>query len=407
MLCKLAFFKLTLTLIDKLVSLYEAKAVIKAWLRFMLFNSNLCRCYFMQYQSLLCIHGRDNRARFAVISASIYFVLIFGFLLIGQTSIMLILAGLLSPLLVLTTYRRVRDAARPSWYSGLPLIPLSLFSMALAFGNSTLLSAVAFFFALAVSAFLAMLASKSKVSRYQDGYAGPAAVAKSHANRRRVEPTLDADGSTSYREDLDTESERVNASDNQQDWESSVSTKQFSASIVIHKYLDFAKQHPKILIGVAGVLLTITLLSGLWSLVSSSEEETVALTTLEVEEPVLTSAREEAKIPDGFSVLLEGNILIMRWLGETRTSGEIWSLASAQGDRSCTNLRFNNGTDYRTMLVEYMPDTAIEARFSPLDTQAIITDIARRGSVKLCGYDFSLKGSQSALARNAAFIPYL
>ncbi|QFU24805.1 DUF805 domain-containing protein [Shewanella eurypsychrophilus] len=359
----------------------------------------------MQYQSLLCIHGRDNGARFAVISASIYFVLIFGFLLIGQTSVMLILAGLLSPLLVLTTYRRVRDAARPIWYSGLPLIPLSLFSMALAFGNSTLLSSVAFFFALAVNAFLAMLASKSKVSRYQNGYAGPAAVAKSHANRRRVEPTLDADGSTSYREESDTESERGNASDNQQDWESSVSIRSFSASL--QGWAVWGKQHPKILLSVAGGLLAITLLSGLWSLVSSSEEETVALTTLAVEEPVLTSAREEAKIPDGFSVLLEGNILIMRWLGETRTPGEIWSLASAQGDRSCTNLRFNNGTDYRTILVEYMPDTAIEARFSPLDTQAIITDIARRGSVKLCGYDFSLKGSQSALARNAAFIPYL
>jgi hypothetical protein len=129
--------------------------------------------------------------------------------------------------------------------------------------------------------------------------------------------------------------------------------------------------------------------------------------------PTLTTAseksldREEAKIPDGFSVILEGDVLIVRWLGEADSVGEIWSLASAKGDKTCANLSFNNGSQYRPVMVELMADTAIEARFSPLDTQDIISDIAMRGSVKLCGYNFSLRGSQAALSQNAAFIPYL
>ncbi|WP_076415196.1 DUF805 domain-containing protein [Shewanella sp. UCD-KL12] len=361
----------------------------------------------MQFQSLLCIHGRDNGARFAVISASVYLMLLLVFLLVGQGGAMLVVGVIFAPLLVLTAYRRMRDAARQNWYSVLPLIPLSLFSMTLAFADSTLLTLVTLLFAIALSAFLAVFPSKGKVSRYDYGYVGPVAKKSGQIHRRRVEPTLDADGTSHYAEDSDTEFETSNDSGSQQDWDSPSTARQFSASLLFSRYLDFAKQHPKVLISVAGGLLAITLFSALWGVISGPEEETVEVSPSAVEEPIAMPSREEAKIPDGFSLVLEDNVLIMRWLGETRSPGEIWSQASALGDKSCAHLKFNNGTEYRPLLVEYMPDTAIEARFSPLDTQNIITDIARRGSVKLCGYDFSLKGSQSALARNAAFIPYL
>ena len=114
-----------------------------------------------------------------------------------------------------------------------------------------------------------------------------------------------------------------------------------------------------------------------------------------------------AVMPDGFNVLLEGDVLQLSWLGERGEPGLIWSLATAKGDKSCQNLTFNNDASYRPIEVRLTATTATVARFSPLDTRAILNDIAMRGSLKLCGYQFSLKGSQAALAKEPAFRPYL
>ncbi|MGL4446289.1 MAG: hypothetical protein ACRCUZ_00955, partial [Shewanella sp.] len=66
-----------------------------------------------------------------------------------------------------------------------------------------------------------------------------------------------------------------------------------------------------------------------------------------------------------------------------------------------------NGTEYRPVTVDLTADSATEARFSPLDTAGIIVDLARRGSLGLCGYKFSLKGSQAVLEQNRTFANYL
>ncbi|MGS0730174.1 DUF805 domain-containing protein, partial [Shewanella sp. 0m-11] len=117
--------------------------------------------------------------------------------------------------------------------------------------------------------------------------------------------------------------------------------------------------------------------------------------------------RISTSMPDGFSLALEEDVLIIRWLGETGAASNLWSLATAKGDKTCSRLRFNNGTEYRPLVVDLLADTGTEARFSPLDTEAIIVDMARRGNVSLCGYNFSLKGSQAALGKVAAFRTYL
>lgn len=104
---------------------------------------------------------------------------------------------------------------------------------------------------------------------------------------------------------------------------------------------------------------------------------------------------------------LEQDVLIIRWLGERDKPQNLWSIATAKGDKSCSALVFNNGTEYRTITVDLLADSATEARFTPLDTANIITDLARRGSIGLCGYKFSLKGSQAVLEPNRAFGTYL
>ncbi|WP_345853719.1 hypothetical protein [Shewanella algae] len=116
-----------------------------------------------------------------------------------------------------------------------------------------------------------------------------------------------------------------------------------------------------------------------------------------------TSDRVTVRLPDSFNLSLDGDLLRMSWLGDTDAPGPLWDLATAKGDRRCAELVFNNGTGYRPMSVVIGDNGKVEAAFSPLDSQVIVQDMARRGSVKLCGYDFSLKGSQAALGSVPAF----
>ncbi|TVP01013.1 hypothetical protein [Shewanella algae] len=116
-----------------------------------------------------------------------------------------------------------------------------------------------------------------------------------------------------------------------------------------------------------------------------------------------TSDRVTVRLPDSFNLSLDGDLLRMSWLGDTDAPGPLWDLATAKGDRRCAELVFNNGIGYRPMSVVIGDNGKVEAAFSPLDSQVIVQDMARRGSVKLCGYDFSLKGSQAALGSVPAF----
>ncbi|PIW60079.1 hypothetical protein [Shewanella sp. CG12_big_fil_rev_8_21_14_0_65_47_15] len=156
-------------------------------------------------------------------------------------------------------------------------------------------------------------------------------------------------------------------------------------------------------IGLGGLMLVV-LVWGLWP---NSDEQAQAQVVSAVPVAPIASDRVTLEMPDGFSVALEGDVLIMRWLGEQGKAQNIWSLATAQGDKTCRALVFNNGTEYRPMTVDLKADSATEARFSPLDSAGIIVDLARRGSIGLCGYKFSLKGSQAILEQNRTFADYL
>ncbi|MFP8844771.1 hypothetical protein ACLILW_13800 [Shewanella baltica] len=155
-----------------------------------------------------------------------------------------------------------------------------------------------------------------------------------------------------------------------------------------------------------GVVVLLALVWGLWP---SGDAETgygADVVTVNAIAPY-AGERVTLALPDGFSVALEDDILIMRWLGEKGKAQNLWSLATAKGDKTCSLLSFNNGTDYRPVTVDLKADSATEARFTPLDTQAIIVDLARRGSISLCGYKFSLKGSQAILEQNRTFGDYI
>lgn len=115
--------------------------------------------------------------------------------------------------------------------------------------------------------------------------------------------------------------------------------------------------------------------------------------------PQAVTAQTVIRLESGLELALESETLILSWHSGSSQSGIIWSLATAEGERHCASLLFNNGNRYRPVEVT-AAGARREARFSPLDTQAIVRDIAFRGNVQLCGQGFSLKGSQALLEGN-------
>ncbi|MCG9697817.1 hypothetical protein [Shewanella sp. Isolate11] len=185
----------------------------------------------------------------------------------------------------------------------------------------------------------------------------------------------------------------------------SASTK--AAQVVVHNIKAFPK-----VVGISFVaVLSLGLVWILWpaaGMESDTEQTVKSSSGSQTESQGADNVSfKTAQMPDGFSVLLDGDALLLKWLGERGDPGLIWSLKTAKGDSSCQNVTFNNGTQYRPVEVNLMKDTSTVARFSPLDTKAIIQDIAMRGNLTMCGYQFSLKGSQAALAKEVAFRPYL
>ena len=139
-------------------------------------------------------------------------------------------------------------------------------------------------------------------------------------------------------------------------------------------------------------------------IVSNTGDNEGANQPLEVEQVSEVIRSYPVTLPDNFTVMLsEHKGIIINWQAEQSKESNYWTLETAQGDRSCVDLSFNNGDKVRTMSVLVEQGNEYFAQFSPLDTQQIIKNIAFRGSFSLCGYTFSLKGSQAALGKNKIY----
>ncbi|QDE29788.1 DUF805 domain-containing protein [Shewanella polaris] len=174
-------------------------------------------------------------------------------------------------------------------------------------------------------------------------------------------------------------------------------------------WLNMAKLHRlkliligKIAVAILAVCLVVYLVFALVSAFSDNEAKQSQPTEDTINEQQ-TSLRQTIKLPDGFWLALDNNILIVRWLGDSGDEHKLWDLATAKGDKTCSHLEFNDGSSYRPITVDLLQDSATEARFTPLDKNAIVNNVALRGSFKLCGYEFSLKGSQATLMQNPQF----
>ena len=385
----------------------------------------------MLLNTFFCRQGTDTSLRFLVISgASLCLISLFSLLLAGH-GILLLLALPLIAATVLSAARRLIPSQRLQALAVLPG-PLML-AASLVFAEQAWPSWVAVMLSLLATGYIVSRPQPKASAPFDSlGYSGP--LMASAPRRARVEPTL-AGGSPSFAHGADAhaaeQSQEVARGDepafeqtpeprtyNYTDEAQAGYQAQDKLSQGMHSIgaqltklfgLSFTaiKRHPRgALLGFGCLSL---LLGSLFWLGGDEATEQVA-SEAEPEAQIAqapAAAIKQVAMPDGFKVQLEGRVLMLSWLGERGEPGTLWSLASAEGDSSCQNLTFNNGVSYRPMTVSLLADTSTQARFSPLDTPAIINDIAMRGSLTLCGYEFSLKGSQAALAKEPAFRPYL
>jgi hypothetical protein len=117
-------------------------------------------------------------------------------------------------------------------------------------------------------------------------------------------------------------------------------------------------------------------------------------------------------MPDNYTLYLsEHQGITINWQADEVSNTLLWSQLTAQGDESCKQISFNKGEPIRTLTVQVENTTGTNndyfASFSPLDSKTLIQALAFRGNFTLCGYDFSLKGSQAALGKNELYAQWV
>lgn len=369
----------------------------------------------MQFiKSLLCWQGFDNRKRFIIISMASFIT----FVLLNQglsdhklsaTGVLLIC----SVICLASTRRRVNDAQiDKKWL----LAPTGSFLIA---GLVVIFIAVSHWLliiALVVSLLLLTYPSKNP-RRFILGYAGPVDLAQFTAsekvkvrNNSRVEPTLNsiniadtpinkgyhtADGnsvhnSASTRPTLQSDNNISgnNVSDNTDIGETI-------------RLILFSRKNMRITIVLASLLLVIILLLSVS--LSAPASKRLPQTEESVIEQPKNNFQHSITLPDNFSLMISDDKgLVIQWQTNVADNSEVWSLATAVGDKGCESVAFDKKTTIRTYRVSAV-DGEYYAYFSPLDTKTLIKSIAFKNKFALCGYNFSLKGSQAVLGKSSFY----
>lgn len=368
--------------------------------------------------SLFCLHGYDNRLRFAIINFSIYIVALFSNAVFSSSKNLLILVIiLLSVICAITTKRRLKDAELNNTWLLYPCCSFLLVQLLIIFTDN---KHAYWLIIIPISFSLFLLTYREKKSRkYILGYFGPIDLhvyVKSDKNNKqqhsRIEPTLYSQSSNS---NIDSRYVGESTIDNNQnptlnnprsDHDFQLKTKDIGEQI--RKRLLSNKKILKVyLILIATLILSviITLL-----LTDPATTETTLSTETIVDTPI-NDANEKlypVTLPDSFTLLLsEDHGVIVRWQSEFSENKQIWSQSTAQGDKQCLNIEFNNGNKIRTLSASIENQSDYFAYFSPLDTKSILTNMSLRNKFSLCGYSFSLKGSQAVLGKHPAYAEYI
>lgn len=377
-------------------------------------------------KSLICLQGNDNRIRFLLISAASYLGLLALTVTFSSfTLFAFILLALLSSLVGLTTRRRLRDAhLKVNLFVG-PSLAFALSALVILLSGHGASYAL-LLLPLLCTGFIFTYASKAEL-KYILGYNGPVDLVNlssaSHAaghQQSRIEPTiLDVRGGD-FQQDTEQPLSQANRTEEIEDIQmtgdvinqrsSSQNTQTPNQGGGQDQVADFGEVirvsllKNRKLIGALVIAFILLVIGFTSSLFDGSPKTLQLIDQPEVETDIASSRLDPVTFPDGFSIMLSPyQGVIVNWQGDVVANNTLWSLDSAQGDNSCQEVRFNNGDKIRTLSVLVEKDTNYYASFSPLDTQKLLNSIAFRADFSLCGYKFSLKGSQAVLGKSAPY----
>jgi len=301
-------------------------------------------------------------------------------------------------LITLSTVRRVNDAnLQPKL--AIPSTLLSLVSLTTITNIDSNIALWSLVFPIAYFVLLSTYKSNSNLAKIL-GYSGPVDLSEFNNSRKssanlRVEPSFDGH-STSIEP-------AANAIVQQR-----ATTKEREAiSLDFSVLLEQVSRHKKLIIAGAASLVVILAvyigLSGSEQL-QSVENDTTDKTSQPTEVIVEEIRNNMVELPDDYQLLTtEHGGLIISWQADFTEQKTLWSQATAKGDKTCESISFNSKTKTRSLRVVVENEENYLAYFSPLDTQSLVRNIAKRSKFKLCDYEFSLKGSQAALSKNSFY----
>ena len=373
-------------------------------------------------QAVFCLEGFDDRSRF--LASSMFALLGFIFCSVifsGYLVVSFALLLILTTVLICSTKRRLHDAKlNKNWQ----LVPAGLFLLTGIL--SLIIESSSSFYLLILPALSSalLLTYPSKNKKHQDkyilGYYGPVdlsiyqqeAVGMTTHNQR-IEPTLVATGISEQLYINENVAEQNSAQNYHSD--DVTDSKQVDIGELIRlKFLSNRKLQLGVIASVSLVFIAVFVNS----LFNSINQQQLSSNNTELTEPQdsskntasnsITTKNHLLEMPDNFNLYLsEYQGIIIHWQADQVPDGELWSQLSAKGDKSCQSIKFNKGSALRPLTVLVESGSEYFASFSPLDSQELVQALAFRGKFSLCGYSFSLKGSQAVLGKHNQYAPFL
>jgi len=379
-------------------------------------------------KSLFCLQGFDNRARFSAICGAIYAVFI---MLSSAFSDMLFISLLLLVLflsiLVLTTLRRLHDAKLNKNWLFAPNLTFAVVSLIIVFSGQH----SSYYLLIIPALCFAVLLTYPSADKHNFilGYDGPVDLneyqQETHLGkgaRFRIEPSLVGGNAVNFNYDESPSIQNHHIEDESYSQKSATCSKQTDIGELIRLKLLSNKKAQLALIALVILILVGVTASWLFNYLNTSAQVvTEEKTNLQVTHIETTYIREHPlNMPDNYTLYLSKHQgVIINWQADEVSNTLLWSQFTAQGDKSCKQINFNKGDPIRTLSVQVEKSTNVStnvsnninnnyfASFSPLDSKTLIQALAFRGGFTLCGYSFSLKGSQAALGMNSKYAQWV
>lgn len=371
----------------------------------------------MQFlKSLFCLQGFDNRPRFfAIFSAIHLFFMMLSSAFVGDTFISVVLLMLFSVILALASLRRLHDAKLNKNWLLAPTLTFTLVALIITFSEQNS-SYYLLIISTVCSAVLLTYPSTTSLN-FILGYCGPVDMSEyqqeasqgKHA-KFRIEPTLVSDNASNFDNNVQSALQAHNSDRANYSQKSEFYSKQTDIGEMIRLKLLGNKKAQLAIAAIVGLALIGVVASWLVSYFDATNEDLIQdkASQQDVNNNPAVSRSNPLTMPDNYTLYLsEHQGISINWQADEANNSILWSQLTAKGDESCKEISFNKGESIRTLSVKVESSGGFNvnyfADFSPLDSKALIQALAFRGNFTLCGYDFSLKGSQAALGKNVQY----